>query len=386
MIFEKEHLNFKKEVDSRKNTEFKLQTPKAELIRYSAELESLDYNQSHVITSIMSFTPAVIYIKDNQQRYLLVNRRFEELTGVRQGEAKGKTDFELLRHEVANQFSTNDNKVLTSKTSYQVKEQLVHPSGNTHTYLSTKFPVFDEVDKMQGVGSIAIDISELEKAKQQLRNLSANILSSQEKERAYISRELHDTLGQDMTLLDIEAKWLCIHLKDSDPSVAKRLAAISAVAEKVLPKICNLARGLRPLALDHNGLTEALEWFIKDFEARTSISCVFSAGTIPEIKQSVSIAAYRITQEALTNILRHSEASHVVISLQIDKDKLHLCVADNGCGIDQNDLNSQASLGILGMRERALLVGGSLVVRNRTGGGTKVFLTVENAVYELGGG
>jgi signal transduction histidine kinase len=128
--------------------------------------------------------------------------------------------------------------------------------------------------------------------------------------------------------------------------------------------------------LDTLGLVDALEWMTSDFEKRTSITCFFQHRGVPNIKDALATAAYRITQEALTNVARHAKASRVEVSLGSADGVLTLTVSDDGCGFDLQHLTDVDGLGLAGMRERASLVGGSLAVRSRPLQGTRVRFSV----------
>jgi signal transduction histidine kinase len=134
-----------------------------------------------------------------------------------------------------------------------------------------------------------------------------------------------------------------------------------------------MATRLRPGVLDDLGLTEALEWYATDFEKRTGIACMFTHLNVPKVDDMVATAAYRITQEALTNVARHSFATHVDVTLQTKAGTLTLKVVDDGRGFNIQDLPESECLGIAGMRERASLVGGILEFQSQLGRGTLVY-------------
>jgi signal transduction histidine kinase len=124
--------------------------------------------------------------------------------------------------------------------------------------------------------------------------------------------------------------------------------------------------------LDDLGLLDALDWYITDFEKRTGIACIFKHRNVPEVDGIGATAAYRIAQEALTNVTRHAAATEVRVSLQPEKGALTLAVVDNGRGFDLKEIEASECLGLAGMRERAGLLGGSLEIRSRPGKGTRV--------------
>jgi PAS domain S-box-containing protein len=210
----------------------------------------------------------------------------------------------------------------------------------------------------------------------QLRRLSGNMMTSQEKERSAIARELHDELGQVLTALRIDSVWLRSRLKQTDEKAAGRVSTMCDLIDKTIEEVRGLALRLRPGVLDNLGLVDALEWYTADFERRTGIACLFEHGDILHIPETVATAAYRITQEALTNAARHAAATRVFVILQNTKNILKLTAVDDGCGFNPNQVSEMEALGLVGMRERAALVGGVLDVQSDAGKGTRVIFKV----------
>ncbi len=348
-----------------------LRLAKEELSSYSKDLERQVSIRTREITNILKYTPDVVYVKDRDGRYILVNSRFEDLFGVSNEEVRGKTDYEIMAKEVADEFRINDRKVLQEDKSMQVEERVVQ-NGEIHTYLSVKFPVYDETGAINGVCSISTDITAVKKAQNQLRRLSGSIMASQEKERTAIARELHDELGQVLTALRMDAVWMQERLKESDPKTAERALTMCDLIDNTIKDVRSIAIRLRPGVLDDLGLVDALEWLTSDFENRSGITCVFEHENVPAINETVSTAAYRICQEALTNVARYAEAGRVSVVLQAEGNILNLSVRDDGKGFDISGLAEFEGVGIAGMRERAALAGGKLEVMSEKGRGCHV--------------
>lgn len=363
------------DMTARNRVEEALRIAKEALSRYSKELEGQVAKRTSEISSILKYTPAVVYMKDTQGRYLLVNSRYEELFGVRNETVRGKTDADFLPPEVAEQFRVNDERVLTESHSLHVEEEIEHNDGR-HTYLSVKFPIYEESGTVRGVCGIATDITAAKKAGEQLRRLSASIMANQEKERSAIARELHDELGQLLTALRLDAVWLQERCRKKDEQAGGRAGAMCRLIDTTIEDVRGLAIRLRPGVLDDLGLVDALEWFTSDFERRTQISCILSHDSIPTVDNTVATVAYRIAQEALTNVARHAKAAHVEVSLAMERDFLVLRVSDDGQGFKPNALNEADVLGLAGMRERALLVGGEFTVDSSPGQGARLKLRV----------
>ena len=361
------------DVTDRKQAEKDLRIAKEALSRYSRELEIQVARRTSEISGILKYTPAVIYIKDPQSRYLMVNSRFEELFAIRGKDVRGRTDFDLLPAKVARQFHSNDQRVLTEGHSLHVEEQIPQTDG-LHTYLSVKFPIYEESGKIRGVCGIASDITAVKKAQEQLRRLSGSIMAGQEKERTAIARELHDELGQVLTALRMDAVWLQEHLDEAGLQGASRAADMCSLIDTTIEDVRGLAIRLRPGVLDDLGLVDALEWYTSEFERRFLIACIFNHKPIPAIDDTLATAAYRIAQEALTNSARHARATVVEVDLLLEAGHLVLAVSDDGCGFAASSVEESAGLGLAGMRERAALAGGSLTVDSKPGQGTRVCL------------
>jgi len=360
-----------RDLSERKKAEAALKYAQAELRRYSSDLERQVREQTREINSILRYTPSVVYIKDREGRYTLVNSRYEELFKISQEQIRGKCDHDMFPRALADQIRASDLRVLALRQPYQAEEAMPPPDGR-RTYLSVKFPLYNEQGAPTGLCGIATDITELKQAQDQLRRLSGSIMANQEKERKAIARELHDELGQVLTALRMDAVWLSERLQAQDPKAGDRALTMCGLIDNTIDEVRGLATRLRPGVLDDLGLIDALEWYIADFGKRTGIACTFKHRQVPNIDGIGATAAYRIVQEALTNVTRHAAATQVKVSLETKKGMVTLAVADNGRGFDLQEIAASECLGLVGMRERAGLLGGSLEIRSRPGKGTKV--------------
>ncbi len=369
------------DITERKRAEEALTLAKEQLDNYSRELERQVRERTQEFTSILNHTPAVVTMLDAQGRYVLVNSKYEELFGISNEKVLGKTQFEVFPPRVARELQRHDRRALVEKRSIQV-EETIPVNGLKHTYLSIKYPVLDENGEATRVCGIAMDITDLKKAQDQLRRLSGNIMASQEQERASIARELHDELGQVLTALRMDTVWLRDRLKGVDHKGMQRIQSMCELIDSTISDVRNIATRLRPAVLDDLGLIDALDWFTTDFEKRTGIACVFSHINVPQVEDHIATAAYRIAQEALTNVARHSNASNVDVVLQGRDNMLTLAVMDNGCGFDVLSLADARELGVAGMRERAGLAGGVLDIVSLPNRGTKVYFRLPMPLHK----
>ncbi|MCW1924761.1 sensor histidine kinase [Luteolibacter arcticus] len=209
------------------------------------------------------------------------------------------------------------------------------------------------------------------------RLLSARSEISREEERTRLSRELHDQLGQSLTGLTMDLRWVEGRLERLDDRAMNplidRLIEAEDQVQKLLSDVQSIAADLRPDALDRLGLQEALLQEMKRFHERTGIEVKVEAADLPaDVPPVIATAAYRIVQEAMTNVARHSKATEVTVRCAADEGAVTVSVTDNGVGISPGVEHGRRALGLLGMRERAEFCGGTLRVSPLEGGGTEV--------------
>jgi signal transduction histidine kinase len=214
----------------------------------------------------------------------------------------------------------------------------------------------------------------------ELRALAARLQRAREEERTAIAREVHDELGQALTGIKLDIVWMK-RLLPGDPELLAKCQSMVDQVDGTLDTVRRIATELRPSVLDQLGLHAAIEWQGQDFARRTRIPVDLDVtdgnASIPDL---VASSAFRILQESLTNVARHARASRVVIRLTVTPHQLTLEITDDGVGIAPQRLEGTASLGLVGMRERALGCGGELRVSGRPTLGTTVSLTIPLAV------
>jgi signal transduction histidine kinase len=213
--------------------------------------------------------------------------------------------------------------------------------------------------------------SELRASSEQLRCLAAHLLSVREEERARISREVHDELGQSLTAVKMDLAWLAGRVPKGNIEILERICSTRQLADSIIQSIRRISTELRPAVLDL-GLAEAVEWQVQEFQARSGIQCKVRLLTREVVASKASTAMFRIFQETLTNIARHAQATRTEVVLQKQRDRLVLLIRDNGQGFDQSDPSLSNSLGLLGMRERAAILGGHVNISSSPKKGTTV--------------
>lgn len=246
--------------------------------------------------------------------------------------------------------------------------------------LRSKVAVF--VDLHRKSAELAREIGErrlaeqrLRESEERLRALATHLQSVREEERANIAREIHDELGQVLTGLKMDVTWLAARL--AEPQLLEKAEAMSGLIESTIRAVRRISTGLRPEVLDDMGLVAGIDWQAKEFQKRTGIRCrVKLPPESTAFGNELSINTFRIFQEILTNVARHANATRVDIELSAAEGRLRLAVADNGVGIAAEQANGGRSLGLLGMQERALRLGGEVNISGAPGKGTRVTLAV----------
>jgi PAS domain S-box-containing protein len=214
-------------------------------------------------------------------------------------------------------------------------------------------------------------------SREQLRVLAAHLQSVREEERTRIAREIHDELGQLLTGLKIDLAWLAARLPANADQLLDKIRTMSGMADELIKTVRRIATELRPGILDDLGLIAAIEWQTQEFQTRTGIECDFVADVMRPVEdQDQRTALFRILQETLTNVARHAQATSVVVSLQEEAGCFELRVEDNGRGITDVEIIQGKSLGLLGIQERARLLGGDVQIAGRPGAGTAILVRI----------
>lgn len=220
-----------------------------------------------------------------------------------------------------------------------------------------------------------------EKIKQSLdaiRLLTAHLQNVREEERKNISRDIHDELGQHLTVIKMDISWLNRKLKEHDDQLGDRLKKMLETTDVTIKFVRRLCSELRPVLLDDMGLIAALEWHAKRFEANTGITVALQTPSETlAISDDSQTALFRIFQETLTNVAKYAEATGIIATLSIAKeDCIEMWVTDDGIGFDPEIMKNTKSLGILGMRERCIILGGSFEIKSKPRNGTTVYASV----------
>jgi two-component system sensor histidine kinase UhpB len=242
----------------------------------------------------------------------------------------------------------------------------------------------DETGELRGFSRVVRDITEqkriedeLRGSQHQLRALAARLEAIREEESRRIAREIHDELGDALTALKVDVSWVVKKLPSKPADLAKRLKGMEEKINSTMRSVQRIATELRPRMLDELGLVAAVRWRIRELQTRTGIRCALTTNVGDSVARgAVAVAMFRILQEALTNVVRHARSKCITVNLDESDGALRMEIRDEGVGIRECMANEPASLGLLGMKERALLLGGEVQIRAAHGKGTSIIAKI----------
>lgn len=344
--------------------------------RLNGEAERLE--KAWLYSEILEHMPEMIFVKEAEQlRFVLLNRSAEEILGFPRQEMLGKTDYDFFPAHEADFFQEKDRLVLTSGQSLEIPQEQVMARSGIRCLSTQKIPLFDPEGKAGYLVGVSRDITdfvqaqaEIVRSQEQLRRLSAQLQQAQEDERQRLARELHDELGQVLTGVRIELAWLERRLPEEPVELGNHLDQAQALVRSALATVRRVATALRPQILDDLGLQAAIDWLLQEICGRARIEAQLDFSLHSRLAPELSTTIYRACQEALTNIVRHSQASRASVRIYAEgSDWVVTEVADDGCGLQSP---REGSLGLVGIRERVQLQGGTLELICPPGNGTRL--------------
>jgi PAS domain S-box-containing protein len=351
------------------------------------ERENLFMNAVHQLEyekilsdSIINSLPGVFYLYDRSGKFLRWNENFEKISGYSGHEIKQMHPTDFFPGDEKALLTERINEVF-EKGHSEVKADFFTKNKQRLTYyFNGRKVIFNNVEYLIGMG---IDITEqveaeniLHQRTEEIQKLTGYLQQIREEERTNISREIHDVLGQQLTGLKMDSSWLRKRF-ESDLAANQRIGEMILLIDDTIKTVRRISMQLRPGILDDLGLIAALDWQSADFAKRTGIKATFASSVADlDLPEKLATNIFRIFQEALTNVARHANASMVESSLVVYENKIGLTIRDNGVGIDIDGIENSNSLGIVGMKERARLFQGELILKKDETGGTVVYLAV----------
>ncbi|MGB7730627.1 MAG: PAS domain S-box protein, partial [Candidatus Acidiferrum sp.] len=332
----------------------------------------------------INHSPASAWLKDEQGHYIYMNATYLKQLGVRAEDRWGKTDFEIFPREIAEEFTKNDQAALALGHPMEFTEESIGPGGEPCTWLTYKFPFRDASGQM-AVGGIGIDITERKNAREALQALTGRLIHTQEEERARIARELHDDFSQRLALLGIGLAQLWKALPDESNAERENLLAMLQGTKELATDLHTLSHELHSSRLEHVGLVSALNGLSRDVSEKHKIEVKFKGCELGfKLSQDAALCLFRVTQEALANVAKHSGAKSAQVELETNGNAVTVSIRDSGRGFNPGTRKSNAGIGLIGMTERLRLVGGQLVVKSRPNSGTEIVAEVPRSTAEAG--
>ncbi len=331
----------------------------------------------------MDHSPAVAWMKDEQGHYIYLNETYQKHFGIHLEDRMGKTDLEIYPRAIAEQFRANDQAALAMGRPVEFTEESIDHYGHPCTWMAYKFPFHDDSGQIF-VGGIGIDVTERMKAREALQLLAGRLIHAQEEERARIARELHDDFSQRLALLGIGLGQLWKSLPKSDLKERASVMEMLEAIKEITSDMHALSHQLHSSKLEHVGLVPALNGLCKEMGAKYQLDIVFNHPEVPlNLPKDVALCLFRVAQEALGNVVKHSGSNEAQVDLRTDSAGVTLQISDQGCGFDPRLQNSSAGIGMVGMTERLRLVGGQLVLKSQPDCGTVIVAEVPLATTEV---
>lgn len=339
--------------------------------RATAQLRASEAQLRRVIAD----APVAIAMFDHDMRYVAHSDRWITDYQLPPGSLAGRRHYEVFP-EVPERWKSVHQRALSGELVQSDADPFVRGDGTTQWLSWDVRPWRTPAGAIGGIIIATVDITrrkdaerQLVESRDQLRRLAAGLERAREAERARIARELHDELGQALTGAKMDLAWLQSRLPAG--ALQARAAAITALLDETVALGRRLATELRPGVLDDLGLAAAIRWQVQDFARRTGIGVALQVPEELPVDDERSTTAFRIVQEALTNVAKHAEATTVEVVAGVHDGALCVTVTDNGVGLARERLPASGSLGILGMQERAATWGGRVEV-GADAGGTRV--------------
>lgn len=316
-----------------------------------------------------------IITTDAQQRIVMYNRAAEKIFGWPQLQVMGQPLEMLMPARFRSRHTRHMQRFgTTGATSRRMGSDLVihglRRSGE-------EFPMEASISQLETPEGrlftvILRDVTERVRAQDDLAALAKQASAIREQEKSRVARELHDELAQSLTALKMDAIWLQANLADEAQAVAGKIEGMLRMLDTAVASTRRIAADLRPLVLDDLGLMPAIDWLVQNFQSRSGLVCALKADEDMELGEPYATAVFRIVQESLANVAKHSRAAHVTVSIDAVEGGMRLKVQDDGIGFDPHAPRKESSLGLAGLRERAQLLKGSVVVHSKPGQGTTI--------------
>ena len=345
--------------------------------------------QVRFLSSVTEQVTDSIIVTDADFKIIYINRAAEELFGYESAELLGLSPDLLNAEPMAEEIQQELYRTVSAGETYTGEFLNRRKDGSTFSCEFRVSPILGDKGEIQAYVGVQRDVTERRRVEAELagqrrglRRVFARLIDAQEDERKSISRELHDGMGQALTAMQINLAEIGKALPPECPSEAReRLAETRSLVEETLEQVRELAQGLRPGMLDDLGLVPTVRWYTNQFRKRLGIAVEYEAiGLEERLTSDTEVVFYRAVQEALTNVARHAAANRVLIRLERKESAVVALIEDDGTGFDAAQLGARGvpprGIGLLGMRERAHSLGGTVTIESRPGRGTRLLIEI----------
>jgi PAS domain S-box-containing protein len=370
-----------RDITDRKRNEKLLKDFNDELNRQVIEQTKEKIESEAKYRQIVETTHEGIWLIDKFEKTSFVNQRMAEMLGYSREEMIGRSLFDFMDEE-GKQITLNNIERRKKGIAENQEFRFNTREGRSVWALLRSSPVINN-GAYEGALAMVTDITDRKKAQEQLENtnnelrkLNIYLQTVREEERAHMAREIHDELGQQLTVLKMGISWLNKKISSTDENIREKLTDLVAMIDTTVHSVRKISSELRPSMLDDLGLQAVIEWQSQEFEKRAGIK-VETSLDINDIKLpgNIAVTFFRIFQESLTNIARHAEATLVKVKLTMRDDTIRMVVEDNGKGFSPKDIGEKRTLGLLGMKERVSTINGEVEMQAEPGMGTTVKVT-----------
>lgn len=349
-----------------------------------AKIEDNLIKSEQSLRQVLSSITDIFYVINKKYQITLMNKTAKEVLSKAWGKSVeiAKNILEIIPQNSSEPIEESFEKVFSGEA---VEYEHFHSSEKIQGWFLVNYhPVINDDEQIIGAYVVTKDITEIKKAEaqvisynKQLQELTTHLLSVREGERIRIGREIHDDLGQQLTAIKMDVAWIDKKTANDNFQVKTKLKNIIGLLDGSNQSVRRILNELKPGILDEYGLVDALEWHSKQFMDSTGIPVIIETKESEiRLDEELAICIFRVCQEALTNVARHSGAEKVLISIVIANEKITVKIEDNGKGFIVNEAQNKGSFGLIGMNERARSLNGHFEIESAVGKGTIITISL----------
>jgi PAS domain S-box-containing protein len=326
---------------------------------------------------VANSAPVLIWMSGTDMRRTFLNQRWLDFTGHAMDEEIGEGWASGIHPQDLDRCLETYSTAFKAQTNFSVEYRLRRFDGEYRWMVDCGVPRYEAEGTFCGYIGSCLDFTDRKLSENALLDMSGRLITAHEEERTRIARELHDDLSQRMALVQIGIEQMSLDSPNLSRDAKVRLKDITRAATEISSDIHHLSHQLHPSKLDTLGLVAAVGGYCREFSEQHVFRVHFVHHDVPHhIPKDVTLCAYRIVQESLRNVMKHSGCQEASVELTGDPSRIELCVSDSGTGFDLESVRGKTGLGLISMSERLRLVGGELRIESQTGRGTKVHVLV----------